>query len=371
MYKWMLIIILMLGTPGCVYEPPISKGIPKDDSKNVAAKTSGKTVRQLASSGLFSALGRLDTRSRVRFLGAQRAGVLEQVFVELGDTVAQGQPLAKLMCATQEADQAVAAAQVRSSQARLLQLRAGARQGTQQEALELLAAAEQRATTVADEYRRRLNNKAYETTRTLERLRHESAEANALVNAARAKVADLDAGPRVVDLATREAEVAAASASLAKAEAEVGLCTVAAPVSGEVLHIAARAGEFVGGEQHLLVVADTSDLIIRAEVEDRDVHKLQIGAQVMWKFLGENTYHPGRVYQTSGVVGRHTARTADPASRFDRDVLEVLIEVEPGMLASRSRALAIGRQTVVQIAYESTENLSVAAPPAVSPEKPL
>ena len=112
MYKWMLIIILMLGTPGCVYEPPISKGIPKDDSKNVAAKTSGKTVRQLASSGLFSALGRLDTRSRVRFLGAQRAGVLEQVFVELGDTVAQGQPLAKLMCATQEADQAVAAAQV-------------------------------------------------------------------------------------------------------------------------------------------------------------------------------------------------------------------------------------------------------------------
>ena len=239
MYKWMLIIILMLGTPGCVYEPPISKSIPKDDSKNVAAKTSGKTVRQLASSGLFSALGRLDTRSRVRFLGAQRAGVLEQVFVELGDTVAQGQPLAKLMCATQEADQAVAAAQVRSSQARLLQLRAGARQGIQQEALELLAAAEQRATTVADEYRRRLNNKAYETTRTLERLRHESAEANALVNAARAKVADLDAGPRVVDLATREAEVAAASASLAKAEAEVGLCTVAAPVSGEVLQFAA------------------------------------------------------------------------------------------------------------------------------------
>ena len=139
-----------------------------------------------------------------------------------------------------------------------------------------------------------------------------------------------------VPLPTRlEAGLTAARAELSAAEAALERTRIRAPRDGTVLQIFARAGELAAAspEQTMLIVADLSELTVRAEVQERDASRIRVGQGVV---LRTDAY-PDREF--TGTVSKvanamRPPRLAPRGSRrqSDLDALEVLIDVAPGSL---------------------------------------
>ena len=104
-------------------------------------------------------------------------------------------------------------------------------------------------------------------------------------------------------------------------------CILRSPVSGTVLQIMRREGEFSGASQGtpLIIVGDVSRLIVRAEINERDAANVRMGQKVTVWVDGKPAKWKGRVTQMASVMGRRSARSLDPTDRFDRDVREVFI----------------------------------------------
>ena len=317
----------------------------------------GLDTKQLRAT--VSALGRVETHSRLRRLSPLKSGVLETVTVSVGDVIERGQVIATLFCAVERAGLQTALASVNTAAAQLSILEAGSRQGTIDEAEALVLAAEHRAENTADDYDRQqaVGNLQLVSDRSVEQLRRQADEALALLQAARARLEDLQAGPRAVDIQAARAQVTQAKAEADSAQAAVDNCSLRAPLDGVVLRIEQQPGEFVAGgsADYVIAVADTRDVIVRAEVEERDLHRVRLGAPATLRFIGEKATYLGEVYEMAGMVGRQTARSSDPADRFDRDTLEVSIRLEPagtpgdGSYDRAFRGFAIGRQMLVDI----------------------
>lgn len=318
-----------------------------------AGGDTGNRLEQTPLNNSVSALGRIDTRTRLRQLSPLKNGVLETMNVSVGDLVTTGQVLATLMCNQEQAQLQAATASVDLADAQLAVLEEGTRRGTIAEAGALVLAAGHRAENTTDDYQRqrRIASANFASERNVERLRRESDEAHALQQAAQARLGDLNAGPREVDLIASRARVQMAKASVQQAQAAVANCSLRSPLDGVVLRIARQPGEFVAGGtgDHVVTIADTQDLIVRAEIEERDIGRVKIGAPVALRFIGEDAVYLGEVYEMTGVVGRQTARSTDPANRFDRDTLEVMVRLESESGDHGLNGFAIGRQILVDI----------------------
>ena len=106
---------------------------------------------------------------------------------------------------------------------------------------------------------------------------------------------------------------------------------VRAPVSGTVLRTLLRPGEsfstFV--PRPIVSLADTSSLRVRAEVDERDVARVFPGQRVIVRAEGlDPAGLPGRVSRLGAEMGRKRVKTGDPAEKSDRDVLEVLVDLD-------------------------------------------
>jgi HlyD family secretion protein len=137
----------------------------------------------------------------------------------------------------------------------------------------------------------------------------------------------LQAGARGSEIAEANAAARAANADISVAQSLAAQCTLKSPISGHVLQVLRREGEFSGASQGtpLIVVGDLSQLIVRAELNERDAAKVREGqAATVW-VDGKAERWKGRVTEMAGVMGRRSARSLDPTDRFDRDVREVFI----------------------------------------------
>jgi multidrug resistance efflux pump len=107
-----------------------------------------------------------------------------------------------------------------------------------------------------------------------------------------------------------------------------------------------KAGESVSTTlpQPIVSLADTSQIRVRAEVDVRDVGRVRLGQRVV---VLADAYpaqkYGGRVSRMSMIMGRKKVRTGDPAEKSDRDVLEVLVELDDA-----DRYLVVGHRTTVQ-----------------------
>jgi multidrug resistance efflux pump len=146
------------------------------------------------------------------------------------------------------------------------------------------------------------------------------------------KRADLVKAPPLPEEAARaDADVRAAEDRVRSLEQVLQKTYVRAPTGGTVLRTLMRPGEsfstFV--PRPILAMADTSRLRVRAEVDERDVGRVFAGQRVMvrgdgWTDEGVS----GRVGRLGAAMGRKTVRTGDPAEKSDRDVLEVLVDLD-------------------------------------------
>ncbi|MFC1672490.1 HlyD family secretion protein, partial [Planctomycetota bacterium] len=138
-------------------------------------------------------------------------------------------------------------------------------------------------------------------------------------------------GAREEDVAAARAELAGAEARAAIADARYEKTLLRAPVNGTVIDIFLNPGESAGPQSPapVVTVGDTSQLVIRAEVDEHDIARLKKGqrAYARASAFGDRKFH-GTVSAVGLRMGRKRLFSDSPRERLDTRVLEALVELD-------------------------------------------
>ena len=133
---------------------------------------------------------------------------------------------------------------------------------------------------------------------------------------------------RPVDVQAAQAEVNSAIASVKKAQAELALAYVRSPRDGQVLKIHTWDGEIVGNNG-IVELGQTNQMIAVAEVYETDVKRLKIGQKAIitsGAFTGEAI---GRVKEIGLQIYKNNVLNTDPTAATDARIVEVKIQLDP------------------------------------------
>jgi HlyD family secretion protein len=281
----------------------------------------------------LAATGRVEGASDTIEVGAGLDGVIFELRVREGDRVASGDVLAVIdrRELTSELSGARAAADAaRQVRTRLLR---GSRAEDRERADAEVAAAE--AVVAEAELQQERStllfaegvisaSKRDEVRRILE-------VAEAQFAAARNRAELTKAPPLPEEVAQADADVRKAEERVRALEQTLEKTFVRAPIAGTVLRTFLEPGDSFSTlvPRPILSLADTSRLRVRAEVDERDVGRVFVGQRVMIRGEAwDDAEVPGVVTRLGAEMGRKTAKSTDPAEKSDRDVLEVMIDLE-------------------------------------------
>lgn len=276
---------------------------------------------------------RVEGASETTEVGAGMDGVVAEIRVKEGDSVQAGDVLAVID--RRELKEELSAARAGAEAARQARTRVlrGSRQEDRERAEAEVVAAEAVVAQAEAQHQRsaRLFAQGILSAAERDEVRRNLEVSQAQREAAR-KRADLVKAPALPEEAAKaDADVRAAEDRVRVLQQMIEKCLVRAPVSGTVLRTLLRPGEsfstFV--PRPILSLADTSRLRVRAEVDERDVARVFAGQRVMVRGDGwDEAGVPGRVGRLGAEMGRKTVRSGDPAEKSDRDVLEVLVDLD-------------------------------------------
>lgn len=202
-------------------------------------------------------------------VGAQASGQIKKLYVQLGDEVKAGDPIAEIDSITQENS-------LRNAEAALENVRA------------------QRAVQAAN---LRESELAFERQRMMFA---EQASSKAEFDSAEAKLATTRAQVRAIDAQIKQRET-----ELGTARANLGYTRIAAPIDGTVVAVVAEEGRTVNANQSaptIVKLARLDTVTVNAEISEADVVKVKTGMPVYFTILG----NPDRKYHA-------TLRTVNPA----------------------------------------------------------
>lgn len=316
-----------------------------------------------------TALGRLEPETEAIKLFAPAAldgDRVDKLLVKEGDRVKAGQTIAildsrdRLQDALEQARE-----QVRVSQAKLGQVKAGAKTGeiqAQQATITRLQAeisgetATQNATIAR--YQAEVNNAQAEynrfeqlyrqgaisasnmdsrrltletaqaqlkealsgKNRTVETLQAQLQEAKATLN----RIAEV----RPVDVNAAQTEVDNAIASVKSAETQLQQAYIRAPMSGQILKIHTRAGEKIS-DSGIVEMGQTAQMVAVAEVYQTDIGKVRLGQSAAITSQAISGQLRGTVSQIGLQVERQNVFSNQPGENLDRRVVEVKIRLSP------------------------------------------
>jgi HlyD family secretion protein len=231
-------------------------------------------------------------------LGFQLAGRVAEVVPQEGDVVSGGQELARLDLADQEAARSAAQAQVDAAEARLSELKRGARpeELAQSEAV-ARAAAERSDDALRDAERtRRLFEGGAVSRQALDKVETALQVAEAARDQADEALAMVRRGPRAETIRAQEAVVDQAKANLARAEAMLANGVIAAPFPGRITVRHREPGETVAPGAPVLTLLDPEDRWVRIYVREDQIGAVQVGmaATIFSDTYPDKTY-PGEV----------------------------------------------------------------------------
>ncbi|MGE0885332.1 MAG: HlyD family secretion protein [Blastocatellales bacterium] len=292
--------------------------------------------------------GRIEGASEMVNVGAGESGLLREVRVREGQQVAAGDVLAVLDCGNLEAELQSARAAVDAAEQVRIRLVRGSRDEERRRAQDEQAR-EQAVLEQARSQHARMSglfDSGDISRETVEKTKRDLAVAEASVSAAANRLALVNATPLPEELARADAEIKAAAERVNVIGDRLKKCAVRAPIAGTVLRVHVEAGEAVSTlfPQPIVSMVDSSRLRVRAEVDERDLSHIHSGQRVAVSapaFAGRE--FGGSVARIAAQMGRQSVRTGDPAEKSDRDVLEVLIDLDD--LDAR---LVIGLRVTVQ-----------------------
>jgi HlyD family secretion protein len=263
-------------------------------------------------------------------VATRESGTLVRVFVAEGDLVTRGQPLFELDAEAERAALATAEAEVRVSREEVTRSKSGAKSDDLEAMVAEAAAAEARVRLSETQVQRseELHRAEAVTREEVDRVRAQLEIDRESKRAMDSRLKAARVG-KPQDVLVQERRLEVAIARRVEAEARLERRTVRAPLSGTVLQLRFREGDFYGAEQGTLaLLADTSKLIARIDIDERDVALLARGAAASVVVPSEPTRaRPGTVLRVGQRMGRKNVRTDDPVERIDTKILEVEIEL--------------------------------------------
>src|SRR5699024_7729482 len=283
---------------------------------------------------LVTAIGSLEPHDYVD-VGAQVSGQLQELHVDVGDEVEQGDLLAEIDADVQEA-------RVAGSRAQLLALEAQLRErNAQRELAELQWQRQQRL--------------AKDKATSEEALQ----SANAQLQTVRAQIDAL------------KAQIEQHKASLKADEATLGYSKIYAPMSGTVVSLDARRGQTLNANQQapiLMRIADLSTMTVWTQVSEADVTRLKVGMPVYFSPLGnaDKRWHGTlrQVLPTPEEVNNVILYTAlfdvenssgELMTDMTAQVFFVLAEAENALTVPASAVIQSGKDAQVQVLATSGE----------------
>ncbi len=262
-------------------------------------ETPPRATGALANAPRVAGAGIVEPSSEIVDIGTSLSGLVMDVAVEAGDFVTRGDLLFTVdqraaRAALAEAEAAIARAEAAIAQARTAE-RTAARQ------LELYAAIDDRAAVS----------------------RAEVITAEGAASTARAQ------------LALAVAERDSARAARQSAEVELGRLNVRAPISGEVLRVDVRAGEYVqaGGPQGsaaapYIRIGETRPLHVRIDIDEDDAGRVNIGAEAIVSPRGAaDRQVKASFVRAEPLIVPKTSLTNSSTERVDVRVLQLIYKL--------------------------------------------
>lgn len=303
------------------------------DAAPAAVSDSKPTVSGSDAEVVLACSGRVEGLTEVIEVGAGIEGVLAEVRAREGQPVIAGDILALIGCDDLKAELQSArrlAEAARQSRRRLLR-------GSREEERRMAAAEVQAAQAVFNQaqlQRRRITGlfeRGDVSKEAMEKSRRDMEVAEASLRAKTEFQELISAPPLPEELAKADAEVQAEDERIRVASAKLEKCVIRAPINGTVLRRHLNVGESVSAliPRPIVSLADIARLRVRAEVDERDLGRIFTGQTVI--VLADafpNKKLRGRVSWIGPMMGRKKAQTGDPAEKSDRDVLEVLADLE-------------------------------------------
>lgn len=250
--------------------------------------------------------GKVDIEGGLVDVAARAPGIVREVLVQEGDTVKEGQILARQEDDDSRLSRNRVAAQLQQAEAQLPILQVQLEGALREEARLKRLTAEDAASTQAFE-------QAQDRTKQL--------------------VAQVDA---------QKSTIALARAQLAEANYQVELHQIRAPTDGTIVRRYANPGS---GASTFSVTAmfqlqPAAQRIVRAEVEERSINSVKIGQKVeIVPESDQQAKYPGEVIRISAVMGSRKLRSDDPSERADERVVEVVVNAEGAPVLVGQRVL--------------------------------
>lgn len=350
-------------------------------SRPTPSIASAPTVRKIA------ALGRLEPEAEVIRVSTPmtlEGDRIAELRVRQGDRVKAGQIIAvldsrdRLQDTLQQAQE-----QVRVAEAKLAQVKAGAKSGeiqAQQASISRLQADRQgeiaaqsaeisrwqsEVRNAQAEYDRfqtlyregaiaasNLDSKRLALETTQAQLNQARAKQNQAADSLQAQLreaqANLDrvAEVRPVDVQAAQTEVRSTIAAMKRAETELEQAYIRAPMNGQILKVHARIGEKIG-ESGIAELAQNDNMVAIAEVYQSDITHVKAGQSAVvtgQAFSGELR---GTVSQIGLQVNRQNVFSNQPGENLDRRIIEVRIRLTPEASQKVSQLTNLQVQTAI------------------------
>jgi HlyD family secretion protein len=291
-------------------------------------------------------------------LASRVVGRLKEVGAFDGDPVRKGQVIAVLENDDLKAQVDQARANVDRASAALEKLNNGARQEERDVAraqMEEAQAAADNARLNYDRAQKLFREGGIISQSVLDQAERDWKMSQAKLESGRENYKLIMAPPRFEDVAQAKAQVELARAQLAQAQDNYDHTFVRSPVDGVVVKRYMNPGESISYEslyQPIVSVSDTTRLIVRAEIDETDIGKIQLGQRAEIRcdaFPGQTFY--GRVTRISGGLGKKKIQTDNPMEKIDTDILESFVEVDPGS------PLRVGLRVDVYVQLARKENV--------------
>jgi multidrug resistance efflux pump len=288
--------------------------------------------------------GIVEARTENIAVGAHVGGVVAKVFVQVNQHVERGSPLFSIDDRQLQRTLGVRQAALQMAKAELKRLESMPRP----EELVPSAAkiAEAKANLAAQED---LRNRANSLAEQHALAREESVARDMAWRAKKEQLARLEAEDALLRAGAWEADKEVARAAVAKAQAEVDQAatdierlTVLAPVSGEVLQVNVRPGEFVAAGQGLapVVFGDLATLHVRVDIDEHDISRFSLRGPARASVRGDpQKSYPLAFVRVEPYVVPKKSLTGDSSERVDTRVLQVIYAFAAG-----ERSVYVGQQ---------------------------
>ncbi len=133
---------------------------------------------------------------------------------------------------------------------------------------------------------------------------------------------------RPTDVQFAEAQLQTAIVNVNRAEVDLDLSQVRAPINGQVIKINTKVGEVVSQTNGVIDLGNTSQMYVVAEIYETDIGKIKVGQTatiVSEAFEGEIA---GKVESLGLRIAKNDVLGTDPAAKTDVRIIEVKIKLD-------------------------------------------